>query len=141
MSGTDDDRQTGMIYVVRSLSSDPEISKLDGQLFKIGVTTGSVKDRIRAAKDDPTFLMAPVHPVCTFTLLNADPVKVENLIHRFFAEARLDIELKDRFGKPINPREWFLIPLPQIERAIGMLINGSIIDYHYDIGTAKIIEN
>jgi hypothetical protein len=140
VSVTDADRQTGLIYVVRSLSSDPEITKLDGQLFKIGVTKGTIEDRIRPAKDDPTFLMAPVHPVCTFTLMNADPVKVENLIHRFFSGARLDIELRDRFGKPINPREWFLIPLPQIERAIELLIDGSIVDYSYDVTLGKIIE-
>jgi hypothetical protein len=138
---TKDDRQTGVIYVVRSLSPEPEISKLDGQLFKIGVTTGSVKDRISGAKDDPTYLMAPVHIVCTFTLMNADPNKVEKLIHQFFVEGRLDIEIMDRFGKAIHPREWFLMPLPLIEQAIGLLMDGSIVDYRYDASIGEITKN
>lgn len=134
-----DDQQTGTIYVVRSLSPEPDISKLDGQLFKIGVTTGNVKDRISTAKDDPTFLMAPVYPVRTFTLINADPNKVEKLIHRFFADGRLDIEILDRFGKAIHPREWFLIPLPLIEQAIELLMDGSIIEYKYDSKLGEIV--
>jgi hypothetical protein len=134
-----DDQQTGTIYVVRSLSPEPDISQLDGQLFKIGVTTGSVKERISTAKDDPTFLMASVYPVRTFTLINADPKKVEKLIHRFFADGRLDIEILDRFGKAIHPREWFLIPLPLIEQAIKLLMDGSIVDYKYDSKIGEIV--
>ena len=87
------ERITGCIYVVRSLSPSPEIAKLDGQLFKIGFTMGSFEDRIRGAKDDPTFLMAPVHPVRTYDAINLNANKFESLMHRFFAEARLDIEI------------------------------------------------
>jgi hypothetical protein len=65
--------------------------------------------------------------------------KFENLMHRFFAEARLDIEIKDRFGKPFKPREWFLLPLPVIEKAIRMLLDGSIIKHQYDAKAADII--
>ncbi|MGY4500538.1 hypothetical protein ACVWYH_004469 [Bradyrhizobium sp. GM24.11] len=60
------DAQTGMIYVVKSLSDDPEIRRLDGALHKIGFTSGKMEIRIQNAKDDPTFLMAPVHPVTTY---------------------------------------------------------------------------
>jgi hypothetical protein len=125
-------RVTGCIYVVRSLSAAPEIAKLDGHLFKIGFTTGSFEDRIRTAKDDPTFLLAPVHPVRTYDAIDLNTNKFENLLHRFFGEARLNIEIKDRFGKPFKPREWFLLPLPVIEQAIPMLLDGSIIRYRYD---------
>ena len=37
-------------------------------------------------------------------------MKLENIIHRIFDPARLDIEVKDRFGHPMIPREWFLVP-------------------------------
>ena len=134
-----EDRITGCIYVVRSLSSSPEIAKLDGQFFKIGFTTGSFEDRIRGAKDDPTFLMAPVHPVRTYDAINLNANKFENLIHRFFAEARMNIEIMDRFGKPFRPREWFLLPLPVIETAISMLIDGTILKYRYDAGKCEIV--
>lgn len=132
-------RVTGCIYVVKSLSAAPEIAKLDGHLFKIGFTTGSFEDRIRMAKDDPTFLLAPVHPVRTYDAINLNTNKFENLLHRFFAKARLDIEIMDRFGKPFKPREWFLLPLPVIEKAIPMIIDGSIIRHRYDAKAGAIV--
>lgn len=133
------DRITGCIYVVRSLSPLPDIARLDGQLFKVGFTTGSLEDRIRGAKDDPTFLMAPVHPVRAFDAINMNANKFEHLMHRFFADARLNIEIKDRFGKPFRPREWYLLPLPVIEMAIAMLLDGSIVRHRYDHRACAIV--
>jgi hypothetical protein len=135
-----EDRITGVIYVVRSLSPASDIRKLDGHLFKIGVTAGTMEDRIRGAVDDPTFLLAPVHPVRTFDLINLNATKVENLLHRFFTDVRLDIEIMDRFGKPFRPREWFLLPLPVIEQAIHMLLDGSILRYRYDAKNGEIVQ-
>ena len=135
------DRITGCIYVVKSLSTLPDIARLDGQLFKIGFTTGNLEDRIRSAVDDPTFLMAPVRPVMSYEAINLNANKFENIVHRFFAEARLDIEIKDRFGKPIRPREWFLLPLPVIQRAIPMIIDGSILRHRYDHRACEIVAN
>jgi len=132
-------RITGCIYVVKSLSPSAEISRLDGHLFKIGFTTGQFEDRIRNAKDDPTFLLAPVYPVRTYDAIDLNTNKFENLMHRFFAEARLDIEITDRFGKPFRPREWFLLPLPIIEEGIQMLLDGSIIRHRYDATTVSIV--
>lgn len=132
-------RMTGCIYVVKSLSPAPEIARLDGHLFKIGFTAGSFEERIRAAKDDPTFLLAPVHPVRTYDAIDLNTNKFENLLHRFFAEARLDIELMDRFGKPFRPKEWFLLPLPVIEQAIPMMLDGSIIRHRYDAKLSEIV--
>jgi hypothetical protein len=126
------ERVTGHIYIVRSLSPQPEIKELDGQLFKIGFTTGKVEDRLRGAADDPTFLMAPVHPVKAYVAVNMNTSKFETLIHRFFDEARLDIEISDRFGKPFKPKEWFLVPLSIIEEAVKRMIDGSIVGYMYD---------
>jgi len=133
------DRITGCIYVVRSLSSLPDIARLDGQLFKVGFTTGSLEDRLRGAKDDPTFLMAPVHPVRAYDAINLNANKFEHLMHRFFADARLNIEIMDRFGKPFRPREWFMLPLPVIEMAITMLLDGSIVRHQYDHRAGAIV--
>jgi hypothetical protein len=128
----DADMQTGMIYVVKSLSDDPEIRKLDGLLHKIGFTSGKMEVRIQNAKDDPTFLMAAVHPVTTYTLYNIDRVKLEHLLHDLFAPARLNIEITDRFGKKVRPREWFLLPQSIISEAVARLKDGSIVNYRYD---------
>jgi hypothetical protein len=133
------DTQTGMIYVVKSLSSDPEIRKLDGLLHKIGFTAGRMEVRIQNAKDDPTFLMAAVHPVATYTLYNIDRVKLEHLLHTFFSEVRLNLEITDRFGKKIKPREWFLLPPEVIAEAVSRLKDGSIVNFQYDAGRAAII--
>jgi Meiotically up-regulated gene 113 len=134
------DRITGCIYVVRSLSQLPEIKKHEDNLFKIGFTTGQFEDRLRNAKDDPTFLRAPVHPVRTYATVNMNANKFENLLHRIFSEARLDIEIIDRFGKPFKPREWFLLPLDVVEEAIEKIIDGSIIHYRYDSNKIKIVK-
>ncbi len=133
------DTQTGMIYVVKSLSDDPEIRKLDGLLHKIGFTAGKMEVRIQNAKDDPTFLMAGVRPVATYTLYNIDRVKLEHLLHDFFADARLNIEITDRFGKKIKPREWFLLPPDVISDAITRLKDGSIVNCRYDSARAAIV--
>ncbi|MEY9634091.1 hypothetical protein ABIF66_002320 [Bradyrhizobium japonicum] len=133
------DAQTGMIYVVKSLSDDPEIRRLDGALHKIGFTSGKMEIRIQNAKDDPTFLMAPVHPVTTYTLYNIDRVKLEHLLHDFFASARLDIEITDRFGRKVRPREWFLVPSLIIGEAVARLKNGSIVNYRYDRDAGALV--
>ena len=135
----DADTQTGMIYVVKSLSDDPEIRKLDGLLHKIGFTSGKMEVRIQNAKDDPTFLMAAVHPVTTYTLYNIDRVKLEHLLHEFFTAARLNIEIMDRFGKKVRPREWFLLPQSIIGEAVARLKDGSIVNYRYDADRAALV--
>ena len=56
------------------------------------------------------------------------------------ASARLDMELKDRFGGQVEPRELFLVPLPAIEEAIEKLKEGTIGTYRYDAETARIVE-
>jgi plasmid stability protein len=35
-------------------------------------------------------------------------------LHDFFVDARLDIEITDRFGKKVRPREWFLFLVPAL---------------------------
>jgi hypothetical protein len=133
------DRVTGLIYVVRSLSKLPEIARLDGNLFKIGFTTGSIESRLRGAEDDPTFLMAPVKPVMSYQALNLNANAFERLVHHFFDQARLDIEIQDRFGRAVKPREWFLLPLPVIEQAIPLIVDGTILRYRYDHRLCAIV--
>jgi hypothetical protein len=65
-------------------------------------------------------------------------VRLEKLIHKFFEAARLNIEIKDRFGNPIVPREWFLVPRFVIDEAVEKIKNGSIIDFFYDSKSGEI---
>lgn len=128
---TAEDGPTGFIYILRSLSTDPRIAALP-DLYKIGFSTVPVPERVRNAKDDPTYLMAPVHILETFACYNLNPQKLELLLHRFFGKVCLDVDVFDRDGKRYTPREWFLAPLPVIEEAVELMISGRIVDYVYD---------
>jgi hypothetical protein len=99
----------------------------------------SVDQRIAGARLLPTFLMADVEVVATYELYNISRMKLENLIHRVFDPARLDIEIKDRFGKPVVPHEWFLVPLFVIDEAVGKIRDGSISNFRYDPKTASLV--
>ena len=136
----DDDSHSGIIYVLRSLSDNPFIAANRDVIHKIGVTGGDVKRRLTNAKNDPTFLLADVEIVEIYQLANIDRVRLERLLHRFFAPARLDLELKDRFGTGVEPQEWFLVPLPAIRDAIGKLMDGTLQDYRYDPTSASIVK-
>lgn len=135
----EDDLPSGCIYVLRSKSEHPFVAQNRTVLHKIGVTGSEVKVRIANAKKDPTYLLAEVEVVATFKLSNINRKMLEALLHKFFGSARLDMELKDRFGGQVEPREWFLVPLPVIEEAIEKLIDGTITDYRYDAGTARLV--
>lgn len=135
------DIESGTIYVLRSKSDHPEIKSRHEVLHKIGVTGGKIEKRIANAKNDATFLLADVEIVATYKLSNINRVKLENLIHRFFEPARFTIGIKDRFGKPFIPREWFLVPLFIIDEAVEKIKSGGITKYHYDVHSGTIIEN
>ncbi|MGH7002103.1 MAG: GIY-YIG nuclease family protein, partial [Stellaceae bacterium] len=132
------DEASGIIYVLRSKSDHPAVAAHRDVLHKIGVTGGDVARRIINARLDPTFLMADVEIVATYELYNINRTKLENLIHRIFGAARLDIEIKDRFGQPVIPREWFLAPLFVIDEAVERIKNGTITGYTYDPKTASL---
>ncbi len=132
------DLASGTIYVLRSKSNNPVVAANREVVHKIGVTGGSVHRRIDNAKLDPTFLLADVEIVATYQLSNVNRTKLENIIHRIFHPARLDIEIKDRFGLPVVPREWFLVPLFVIDEAVSRIKDGTITGYQYDPGTAAL---
>ena len=134
------DMEAGTIYVLRSKSDHPLIKEHRDVIHKIGVTNGNIERRISNAKLDPTFLMADVEIVATYELSNINRTRLENLIHRFFEPAKLNIEIKDRFGNPVVPREWFLVPLFIIDESIEKIRDGSIVNYRYDPNLGKIVE-
>lgn len=136
----DDDQESGTIYVLKSKSDHPDIKTKNSVLHKIGVTGGDVEKRIANAKIDPTFLMADVEVVATYSLYNISRSKLENLLHRFFEDARLNISIVDRFGTPVVPREWFLVPLFVIDEVVDKLKEGTLSDYYYDAKAVKLVK-
>ena len=110
-------------------------------IHKIGVTGGDVQRRITNAKLDATFLLADVDVVTTYTLYHINRTKLENLLHKFFAPGRLDITITDRFGNPVQPREWFQVPLFIIDEAIERIRDGSITEYRYDPARVALVRH
>lgn len=135
----DDDLASGTIYVLRSQSNHPLVTQHREVLHKIGVTGGDVARRIANAKIDPTFLMADVEVVATYQLFNINRVKLEGIIHRVFDPARLDIEIIDRFGRPVVPKEWFLVPTFVVDEAVERIKDGTITRYVYNPAMAKLV--
>lgn len=134
----EDDLQGGWIYVLKSKSENPEIKNLDN-LYKIGFTQQEVNQRIRNATQEATYLYADVNLVAQYSAYNVNAKAVENLLHRFFGAACLDIELFDKKHNSYAPREWFIAPLPIINEAIELLKNETITQYRYDRDTEKIV--
>ena len=133
------DEASGTIYVLRSQSDNPYVSEHRDLTHKFGVTNAKVETRIGNARLDPTFLMAEVEIVAEYKLYNIDRGKLEKLMHRIFAPARLNVEIEDRFGNPVVPREWFLVPLHAIDAAVGKIRDGTIAEYEYDVERAALV--
>ena len=136
----DGDVETGHIYVVRSNSENEYIAEHRDMIHKIGMTKGDLKRRLSRARKDPTFLLADVELVASYTLSNIHPTKLENLLHSFFAEARLDVTLRDRFGEAVTPREWFMLPLGVIDDAIQRLLDGELKHFRFDAKTVRLVD-
>ncbi len=144
-TGIDDDEifdagtESGHIYVLRSLSTDPQIAGI-ANLHKIGFSTTSVEQRIKNAEKSPTYLMAPVKIVEDYRTYDLKPSALEHLLHRVFGEVRLDLSQVDRKGRNYDPSEWFVVGRNVINQAINMILSGEIVDYVYDARLGKLVE-
>ncbi len=132
------DTESGTIYVLQSKSQHPAIAPNRQIIHKIGVTGGEVNIRVANANTDPTYLFAGVEVVATYKLFNINRSRLEHLLHRFFDAARLDVEIPDRFGRNVRPREWFMVPLPVINEAVERIRDQTITDYSYNPVTASL---
>lgn len=137
----EDDIESGTIYVLRSLSNHPFVAEHRELIHKIGVTGGKVETRIADAAHDATYLLADVEVIASYKLASINRTKLENLFHRIFAPAQLDLTIQDRFGHPVRPREWFLVPLHVIDEAVQHIRDGSITNLVYDPKTASLVEH
>jgi hypothetical protein len=134
-----DDIETGTIYVLRSLSTHPFVAEHRALIHKIGVTGGRVQTRIARAEHDATYLLAPVEVVAEYKLHNIRRSKLEAIFHRLFGAVQLDLTIEDRFGKPVKPKEWFVVPLQAIDEAVERIRDGSITQLLYDPQTARLV--
>ncbi|GAY11642.1 YeeC-like protein [Pseudonocardia sp. N23] len=133
-----DDRVSGYIYVLRSLSDDPQIADLK-DLHKIGFTRGTVEKRIKNSENSPTYLMAPVDVVASYRTYNLKASALENLLHRVFADVRLDVSQVGRKGREYDPSEWFVVRRKVIDQAIDLIVSGDIVGFVYDASAQKLV--
>lgn len=131
--------ESGHIYVLQSLSTDPVIANMNN-LYKIGFSTTSVEQRIAGAERSPTYLMAPVKIIADYRVYDVRPSALENLLHRVFADVRLDLTQVDRSGRDYDPAEWFIVPLEAINQAVAMIMSGEIVEYVYDPQRARLVQ-
>ncbi|RBR31642.1 GIY-YIG nuclease family protein [Enterococcus cecorum] len=117
-----EDITTGYIYVVKSLSKNPEIANIKS-LFKIGVTSGSVKKRLANAENESTYLYAPVQLVEQFQVVNLKPESLEKAIHHALVDYQLEVEITGPNGKIITPKEWFVVELDKVEEIINTIVS------------------
>ena len=136
---TNEDKETGHIYVLTSQSEKEEIASLEN-LYKIGYSSISVQERIKNAENEPTYLMASVKIESSWMCYNMNAQKFESLIHRFFGHTCLEIDVFDHKGIRHTPREWFIAPLEAIEQAISLLVSGEIVNYRYDKENEVIVK-
>ena len=134
---SEDDVESGYIYVLKSKSEKEEIKSLQN-LYKIGYTTTTSKDRTKNAINEPTYLMAEVEEVSLYKTYNMTTQKLELLLHKFFGNVCLDIDIYDQKGKRHTPREWFVVPLHIIDQTISLIDSGEIVNYIYDQKTEMI---
>lgn len=134
----DTDIDSGHIYVLQSLSTDPVIANLEN-LHKIGFSTTSVERRLQGASTSPTYLMAPVKIVADYRVYNVKASALEKLLHRVFAEVRLDLTQVDPAGRDYDPSEWFVVPRDVINQAVAMIMSGEITDYEYDRASEQLV--
>lgn len=134
-----DDITTGFVYILRSLSDDPAIANVPN-LYKVGFSRGPVEKRIAGAKHAPTYLMAPVEIIASYRTYNLKASALEHLLHRVFAEARLQVSQVGKDGRTYEPSEWFSVPLPVINQAIDLITSGDIVNYTYDAAGQRLVE-
>lgn len=131
---------TGTLYVLRSRSTHPMIAAHRELIHKIGITGGAIEARIAGAADDATYLLADVDVVATYKLYDVNRPRLEALIHRVLDSVRFDAEIPDRFGKPVRPREWFLVPLSVIDEIVQRIGDGTLVECAYDRSQATLVQ-
>jgi T5orf172 domain len=130
---------TGCIYVARTLSDDPTLADLRDHMVKVGSTTGSAGERVAGAANDPTFLLARAKVVAEYQTRGVHPQKIEGLIHRFFAGACINVQIPDRFGRKVDPREWFFVSPDAVDQAMRLIATKKLHLYQYDVGEDRLI--
>ena len=121
---TGEDHVTGFIYVLESLSRNPQIKAIQAQhpLYKVGVTTTSVQKRIANAVNEPTYLYAPVKIIGEIKVINLKAESLENALHHALTKYQLNVDIAIGNGRVVNPREWFVADFDTIQEIAQKIV-------------------
>lgn len=125
------------VYVLRSLSEDPQVTDLPG-LHKIGSTSSTAAERTAQAPANTTFLGAPVEIVEEYRVPRGIEGKIERMLHRLFAPARIDAWFERDGVTVAETREWFAVPFRTIDEAIQLIESETIVNYMYDQSSGEL---
>ena len=125
-----DDQVTGYVYVLKSLSNNADVKRIqeDHPLYKVGFTSGTVERRIANAENESTYLYGPVKVVAEYQVINLNPEALETALHHALTQYRLDVDIRAGNGKIIHPREWFIVDLNTINNLVSQIISKLQID-------------
>ena len=135
---TEEDSQNGFIYVLSSLSPNPQIRRIKN-LYKVGYCSGDITDRIKNTKNEPTYLMSDVHVELAVKCFNLNVPNLESTIHSFSKDVNCSFEVYDDQGNKRYPREWFVAPLEIIKETIQSIVDGKIENYRYDTTLQQLV--
>lgn len=125
-----DDQVTGYVYVLKSLSNNADVKRIQENhpLYKVGFTSGTVERRIANAENESTYLYGPVKVVAEYQVINLNPEALETALHHALTQYRLDVDIRAGNGKIIHPREWFIVDLNTINNLVSQIISKLQID-------------
>lgn len=129
--GLQPDTPMASVYVLRSLSEDPQVRELP-ELHKVGSTSSTAEDRVARAASETTFLGAPVEVVEEYRVPRGVERKLEAILHRMFAAARADVWFEREGHVTTEANEWFAVPFRVIDEAIRLIESDAIVNYEYD---------
>lgn len=120
-----DDQITGYVYVLKSLSNNVDVKRIqeDHPLYKVGFTSGTVERRIANAENESTYLYGPVKVIAEYQVINLNPEALETALHHALSQYRLDVDIKAANGKVIHPREWFVVDFETINDIINEIMS------------------
>lgn len=107
----------GYIYVLKSLSNNPEIVRLQN-LYKIGFTKNDINMRISNTENEVTYLNAPVKLVLAAEIKNVNAQKMERTLHHSFADRQV-IFHDSQYKKAT---EWYIVSIEEIENKINEIV-------------------
>ena len=97
-----------------------------------------MSQRIANAIREPTYLIAPVEIIAESRTYNVKAGSLEHLLHRVFADPRLDISQFCLDGRMYDSTELFEVPLNEIDQAKELITTGEIIDFMYDSASQRL---